>query len=253
MQVLLAGQPAWAQSVIDTQQNFVATCTSVGQFCLPAAAFSLETESVLKAEYLVSAHCSSVSVSFFVDGTLRHTSGFLGWPGATGGFASLPLSTGLLDFGPVSAGVHQLEIQAEGQIGGCNTGGLASWGGTLRTIVSSVQTIGIDIKPRDYPNTINLSSAGVIPVAILGASTFDATQIDPATVSLAGAAVRLIGRGSKYSCAAADVNDDSWTDLLCHLETAAFILAVGDSVAILDARTFGGVHVRGQDSVRILE
>lgn len=249
---VLAVRPAAGQATVDTRVEFVAQCTSGSQLCDPPFVVSLETESVLRAQYFVTKHCSSVRISFFVDGTLRHISGFLGWPGAPDVFAKLPLSTELLDFGPVSAGVHQLGVQAEGQVGGCNTGQLGSWGGVLRTVVSSVQLVAIDIKPRDFPNAINLSSAGVIPVAILSSPAFNATDIDPATVSLAGATVRLIGRGSKYSCAPDDVNDDGLPDLVCHVETAAFMIESGDSVAILDAHTFSGRAVRGQDSVRIV-
>ena len=41
----------------------------------------------------------------------------------------------------------------------------------------------IDIKPGEYPNTINLGSNGVVPVAILSTLIFDATQVDPLTVT----------------------------------------------------------------------
>jgi hypothetical protein len=249
--VLLA-RPAAGQATVDTRVEFVAQCSSGGQVCDPPFVVSLETASVLRAQYFVTRHCSSVRISFFVDGALRYVSGFLGWPGAPDAFAQLPLSTELLDFGPVPAGVHRLEVQAEGQVGGCNFGRLGSWGGALRTVVSSVQLVAIDIKPRDSTNTINLSSAGVIPVAVLSSPAFNATDIDPATVSLAGATVRLIGRGSKYSCAPDDVNDDGLPDLVCHVETAAFMIEPGDSVAVLDARTLNGLSVRGRDSVRIV-
>jgi len=60
--------------------------------------------------------------------------------------------------------------------------------------------VAIDIKPGSDPNSINLSSAGVVPVAILSSATFDATQVDPASVTLAGARVKLIGKGDRYSC-----------------------------------------------------
>jgi hypothetical protein len=48
-------------------------------------------------------------------------------------------------------------------------------------------TVTIQIKPLAVPPVpTNLSSAGVVPVAILSSATFDATQVDP-TVLLAGA------------------------------------------------------------------
>jgi hypothetical protein len=39
--------------------------------------------------------------------------------------------------------------------------------------------VTIDIKPGSYPNSINLGSAGVVPVAIFSNESFDATTINP--------------------------------------------------------------------------
>ncbi|OLD38283.1 MAG: hypothetical protein AUI57_07565 [Candidatus Rokubacteria bacterium 13_1_40CM_2_68_8] len=111
--------------------------------------------------------------------------------------------------------------------------------------------VSIDIKPGSHPNSINLGSAGVIPVAILGSATFDATQVNPATVRLAGASVKLIGHGDKYSCSTEDVNGDGFVDLVCHVVTAQFI-EPGDSLAVLEAQTFDGQAIRGEDSIRIV-
>ncbi|MBI3989349.1 MAG: hypothetical protein HY347_07005, partial [candidate division NC10 bacterium] len=110
----------------------------------------------------------------------------------------------------------------------------------------------IDIKPGSFPNSINLGSAGVIPVAILSSPTFDATQVNPASVSLAGARVKLIGKGDKYACSADDVNLDGWLDLVCHVVTAQFMIEPGDSLAVLEAETFGGQAIRGEDSIQIV-
>jgi len=71
-------------------------------------------------------------------------------------------------------------------------------------------------------------------------------------VTLAGAAVRLIGKASKYSCQAKDVNSDGLTDLLCHVETTQLAIQPGESAAVLEARTFTGEAVRGEDTVRIV-
>ena len=40
--------------------------------------------------------------------------------------------------------------------------------------------VDIDIKPATYPNTINLRSRGVTPVAVLTTHWFDAMDVDPA-------------------------------------------------------------------------
>jgi DNA-binding beta-propeller fold protein YncE len=115
-----------------------------------------------------------------------------------------------------------------------------------------VIAVSVDIKPGSFPNHINLGSAGVVPVAILSSETLDATQVDPASVTLAGAAVRLIGKGSQYSCGQEDVNNDGRLDLFCHVETAEMVIELGDSVAILEAQTNTGQRIRGEDSISIV-
>lgn len=115
-----------------------------------------------------------------------------------------------------------------------------------------VTTVGIDIKPGSFPNSINLHSAGVVPVAIFSSATFDATQVNPETVSLAGAKVKLIGKGDKYSCHAEDINGDGLPDLVCHVVTAQFIIEPGTSVAVLEAETFNGQKIMGRDSIKIV-
>jgi hypothetical protein len=115
-----------------------------------------------------------------------------------------------------------------------------------------VLTVAIDIRPRSLSNTIHLNSAGTVRVAILSSASFDATQVDPASVTLAGAFVRLKAKGKKYACSAHDVNSDGLPDLVCRVETAQLELQPGDLVAVLEATTFSGQHIRGEDSVRIV-
>lgn len=111
-------------------------CTSTGQLCDPPFSIRIETQGLLKAQYFVLSpySCSSLKVHIFVDGTQKMTTDFLGWPGAAGTFAKLPLHTGLLNLGPVSPGTHTLSLRSEGQQGGCNYGALFSWGGELRVV-----------------------------------------------------------------------------------------------------------------------
>ncbi len=113
----------------------------------------------------------------------------------------------------------------------------------------------IDIKPGSDPNSINLGASGVIPVAILSSTSpaFNAPlEVDPASVSLAGASVKMVGKANKFLCSSEDVNSDGLDDLVCHVETAQFMIEPGDSTAVLEAKTFGGIPIRGEDSVRIV-
>jgi len=50
------------------------------------------------------------------------------------------------------------------------------------TVEPALITVDIDIKPGSFPNSINLGSNGVIPVAILTTDDFDATTVVPETV-----------------------------------------------------------------------
>ncbi len=114
-----------------------------------------------------------------------------------------------------------------------------------------VLDVEIDIKPGSDQNTINLSSAGVISVAILSSDTFDATEVDPATVTLAGTGVKMVGKSDKYLSQERDVNNDGLLDLVCQVLTAGLEIP-GDSVAVLTANTFEGMSIRGEDFVRIV-
>lgn len=112
-------------------------------------------------------------------------------------------------------------------------------------------TVAIDIKPGQYPNTINLGSNGVVPVAILSSASFDATTVDPLTVKLAGASVQLKGNGTPVT-SIRDVDGDGLMDLVVHVETEALELSPEDTQANLVGYTFGGLGVIGSDSVRIV-
>jgi hypothetical protein len=110
----------------------------------------------------------------------------------------------------------------------------------------------IDIKPDSDSNSINLSSAGVIPVAILSSDTFDATTVIPESVALAGARVKMVGKAGKYLCSDEDVNEDGFLDKVCKVYTAQFMIEVGESVAVLEAETSDGRLIRGEDNVNIV-
>lgn len=137
---------------------------------------------------------------------------------------------------------------------GPNTPGNHSCDSTgLDVVISQTEiTVPIDIKPGSYPNSINLGSAGVIPVAILSTDTFDATQVNPDSISLAGARVRMVGKSNKSLCHSKDVNGDGQLDLLCQVETAQLMIEPGDSTAVLIGITYDGTKIHGEDSINIV-
>ena len=110
--------------------------------------------------------------------------------------------------------------------------------------------VAIDIKPGSFPNSINLGSNGVIPVAILGSDTFDATNVDPFTVQLEGAGVRLKGKSGNAG-SIGDVNNDGYLDLVVHITD--FSLTDGQATAILTGNLYDGTPIEGTDFINIVK
>jgi hypothetical protein len=115
--------------------------------------------------------------------------------------------------------------------------------------------VDIDIKPWSDPNSINLKSKGVVPVAFLGSAIFDVTTVDVNTL--------VFGPGSAepahdltdpivYADHLQDVNLDGFMDLVCHFKTQELGLVKGDTDATLTGETNDGVIVYGTDSVNIV-
>lgn len=104
--------------------------------------------------------------------------------------------------------------------------------------------VDIDIKPGSYPNSINLKSKGVVPVAVLTSPDFDAATVDPDTVEFAGAApLRWTWE---------DVDNDGDVDLLFHFKTQELNLDENSTEATLTGETLTGDEIEGTDEVRIV-
>jgi len=114
------------------------------------------------------------------------------------------------------------------------------------------RAVEVDIKPGSYPNSINLGSYGVIPVAILTTKDFDATTVDPDTVELAGSAVAIRGNGNRTLASLEDVNGDGYIDLMLHVETENLSLETGATEAVLTGETYEGELIEGSDSIMIV-
>ena len=116
---------------------------------------------------------------------------------------------------------------------------------------SNVLTVAIDIKPNALPNTINLGSNGTVAVAILSTPSFDATTVDPGSVTLASAPVKLRGQAAPMA-SFDDVNGDGLPDLVLHVSTQSMVLSFADVEAILEGMTFDGTKIKGVDTIRIV-
>lgn len=122
----------------------------------------------------------------------------------------------------------------------------------VETQADNITLVDIDIKPGSDPNSINLGSGGNVPVAIFGTITFDVTQIDPDSVTLANASIKLKGNGQAMADYK-DVNGDSITDIVVHFTTEALELTETYIQAELNGFLFDGQNIKGTDSVRIVQ
>jgi hypothetical protein len=114
----------------------------------------------------------------------------------------------------------------------------------------TVISVDIDIKPYSDPSSINLDALTHVPVAIFSSSDFDATTVDPSTVTLDGAPVRLKNDGTPHFYLD-DVNGDGLTDMVVQVSTAGL---TPDSVeATLMGKTTDGETIIGVDPVTIVQ
>jgi len=140
-------------------------------------------------------------------------------------------------------------------------GTLTSVSGTLDIFVAEYEAspsvgeleVDIDIRPGAGPNVVNLGSHGVIPVAILSSLDFDATQVDPATVVLAGSSVAIRGRADRLMAHEEDVNADGLLDLVVQVETENLNPEeFQNGYAELTGETYDGVAIVGRAEITIV-
>jgi PKD repeat protein len=142
-----------------------------------------------------------------------------------------------------AAGTYTIELTVTDDDGGSGT---FSGNGTV------VLVVDIDIKPLSDPNSINLKSKGVIPVAILGTASFDATTVDGTTVMFAGASPAhdhsdpLVVANHLQ-----DVDGDGYIDYIFHFKVQDTNISSGNPSAMLTGSTLGiQVPISGTDSIR---
>jgi hypothetical protein len=115
---------------------------------------------------------------------------------------------------------------------------------------SNTTEISIDIKPGDYPNTINPKSHGKLPLAILTTENFSASEVNPDSIDFLSAAPVL--------WAMEDVDDDGDSDMILHfnIQELDFDLLVDEGgeypYAYLYGQTIDGTPLVGKDTVRLL-
>jgi hypothetical protein len=106
--------------------------------------------------------------------------------------------------------------------------------------------VDIDIKPGSDPNGVNPKSKGLIPVAILSTGDFDATEVDPSTVTFGPANASMVHNNAHVE----DVDADGDLDLLLHFLTQNTGISCGDTDAQLTGQTYGGTSIIGSDAIK---
>jgi hypothetical protein len=122
-----------------------------------------------------------------------------------------------------------------------------------------VVNVEIDIKPGGFPNSINLGSNGVTPIAILATSVaagesvdFDPSVLDQASLLFAGASPRQKGNSGKIG-AFEDVDGDGDLDLVVQFPTEDLELTEADAEAMLVGEASdGSTVILGSDSIVIV-
>ena len=118
-------------------------------------------------------------------------------------------------------------------------------------------TVTIDVKPGDSVNKINLSSKGLLPVAVLSITGgFDASQFTPEKANLGDASVGMSCEGAeavrwRYE----DVNGDGLVDLVFFFKVQELRLSLTTTtttVMLMAHGSYGSMplfHIMGTDSV----
>ena len=117
---------------------------------------------------------------------------------------------------------------------------------------SLVYTFGPQVDVDIKPSHINLRSRGKLPVAILSTETFDASTIDPDTVTIAGAPIDVRPNGTR-ALSLHDINGDGLLDLVVHINTTELQLTSFDTEALVEGLTFDGRFFWGTANVAVVE
>jgi hypothetical protein len=120
-------------------------------------------------------------------------------------------------------------------------------GGSVE-VSSSVRAVAMDIKPDDVPNTLNLRSRGVVPIAILTTEQFDATSIDLTSLRFG-----VTGReAAALRAVFDDVDGDGDTDLLVFFRSQDTTVDCETLFTYISGVTMTGVSIAGTDSVAMV-
>ncbi|HSJ25412.1 MAG TPA: S8 family serine peptidase, partial [Longimicrobiales bacterium] len=132
-------------------------------------------------------------------------------------------------------------------------------GASPNLLLNTLAAAPVDILPGSDVNPVRLRDGGTLPVAVLSDADFDATMINPATVTLGseeGDDVPVSKRrNGSWMASVEDVDGDGLPDMVFHFDIAA--LQASDNLhgqtarLVLNGRFKDGWFFRGMDDVTI--
>jgi hypothetical protein len=105
--------------------------------------------------------------------------------------------------------------------------------------------VKIDIKPGSDPAPIAVGSNGIVPVALLSSSTFNASTVDYKTVRFGPNNTLPVDKQASIL----DVNLDGFPDLVIHFDNTKTGITMGMKQACLTGKTKGGLSIVGCDAI----
>jgi M6 family metalloprotease-like protein len=172
--------------------------------------------------------------------------------GETGGFPPLPLS----------ALAKQAQELASETLGGVFSVGAdssdlsAAIDVTVEALEEGLELLArmsIDIRPGSDDNPINVTSRGLIPVAILGSATLDVFDLDVTTLRFGpgeASPAHDLSKLGVFLDHLEDVNLDGHVDLVTHYRTRSTEIAAGDTEACVVAELLDDTLIVGCDTIR---
>jgi len=217
---------------------------SGNQCVIPTHTVFSTTQATTGVWFHIAAVKSSTSFSIYVNGQLEDTRSPLPDFLDTNS-ANLRIGSYVLEGSHLNGLVDEVEIY-DRALSAAEIEAIFNAGGAGKCKVTAVE---IDIKPGSDPNSINAGSQGVIPVAILTTPSFDAATVNPLSVKLEGAPVRLKGKSGNAG-SLEDVDGDGDLDLV--VQIFDWTLSAGSKTATLTGQTFSGTPIQGSDSVNVV-
>ena len=115
--------------------------------------------------------------------------------------------------------------------------------------IDKVTVVAVDVKPGTAPpNPITLGKTGTFPVALFGSCRFAVSNIDLATVRVAGAPIAPRTNGTP-NATFQDLNGDRITDVLVTVRVQDLASTPADAQVLVIRATRDGARFRGTDPV----